>query len=132
MEKEKIKVLYVQPNKYPEVIEIGTALADLQAAVGGYIETCGICEDEDSVIVLNEEGKMNGMMPNRALYNDDNELVDIIFGPFFVCDGSGESFGSLNDEQIIEYTQRFFMPEMFTMSDGKITVMPYSPEVQHG
>ena len=74
---------------------------------------------------------MNGMMPNRALYDDDNELVDIVFGPFFICDGSGESFESLNDEQIIEYTQRFFLPERFSMSyGGRITVMPYSPEVE--
>ena len=45
--------------------------------------------------IINDEGKYNGMEPNRR-YKDD-----IICGPFFICGNGGEgNFTSLTDEQI--------------------------------
>lgn len=59
-------VLLVEPGKYPQPVEIGTDLEDLQKAVGGYIEVT-YPFDEQVGIVMNEEGKINGMDLNRAL-----------------------------------------------------------------
>lgn len=90
----KIKVVMVQPGEISKVAEIGNTLEDLQKAVGGYIEAFYPFEEE-VCIVCNEEGKFNGMAPNRAVYGENKKIMDIIFGPFFICDCSGESFGTL-------------------------------------
>ena len=75
---KKLKGLLVAENKLPEVVEIPDTLKSLQELVGGYIEYCYMPEHEDVVLICNEEGKINGMGPNRDIGHD------IIFGPFFV------------------------------------------------
>ena len=129
-----IKVLFVQPGKYPLAAELGTQLSDLQQAVGGFIETCYFTCDDEVVMILNDEGKLNGMVPNRALYNENGEIIDIVFGPFFICDCSGENFGSLTDEQIERYKNQFLKPEWFRKEGGRIIATQYDPvdeEVQY-
>ena len=37
-------------------------------------------------IICNEEGKVNGLTPNRAVYEENSrEMLDIICGKFFVA-----------------------------------------------
>ncbi|WP_312102471.1 DUF3846 domain-containing protein [Pygmaiobacter massiliensis] len=100
MKENKIKVLRVAPGQPPAVKEIGNDLHSLQAEVGGLIEC--ISFPGGCVVVCNEEGKLNGMPPNRRLG------ADIICGPFFVCDTtrSGD-FSSLSKSKIAEYSQLF-------------------------
>ena len=119
----KIKVVMLEPKKEAYVAEIDNGLASMQKIVGGLIEAVYPFEEE-VCIVCNEEGKINGLPPNRALYADSSELVDIICGTAFICDCSGENFGSLSDEQLDRYCRLFHCPEMFLMVDGKITVLP--------
>ena len=82
--KEKISVIFVEPNKYPKMIEIEDTLEAMQEIVGGYIEEYMPFEDEVA-IVCNEEGKVNGLPLNRAVYGKDKEILDIIAGKFFHC-----------------------------------------------
>ena len=84
-----------EPGKVARVAEIGTELSDLQRVVGGLIEPYYPFE-EQVCIVCNDEGKYNGMRPCRAIYGENREMMDIIFGPFFICDCSTPYFGSLN------------------------------------
>ena len=63
----KISVLLVEPNKYPKMIEIDDTLEAMQEVVGGDIEEYMPFEDEVAII-CNEEGKVNGLTPNRAVY----------------------------------------------------------------
>lgn len=100
MKENKIKVLSVEPGLPPAVKEISNDLASLQSEVGGLIEC--ISFPNGCVVVCNEEGKLNGMPPNRRLG------ADIICGPFFVCDTtrSGD-FSSLSKRKIAEYSQLF-------------------------
>jgi len=110
-EPKTIHVVMVEPGKLAREMDIGTDLYDLQQAVGGgFIEPVywwpGVCA------VVNDEGKLNGMLPNRALYDDDGRIEDIIFGPFFICDCSTENFKSLSEEQVKHFK------EMFYRSDG--------------
>ena len=107
-----IRVVYVEPDKCARVMDLGTELEDMQRAVG---------------IICNEEGKCNGMHPNRAVYDDNKEMLDVIFGPFFICDCSGENFGSLSDEQIETYKNLFRKPERFFVRNNKIVAVPYMP-----
>ena len=123
------KVVYVEPGKTARVIELGTALEDLQAAVGGNIEPF-YPFDEAVCIVCNDEGKYNGMLPNRAVYGENGEIMDIIFGSFFICDCSEESFGSLSDEQIKRYKEKYQNPERFFQVNNKIVAIPYKPIIK--
>lgn len=84
---------------------------------------------EEVCIVCNDEGKINGLPLNRAVYSESGELVDIIAGPCFLCDCSGESFGSLNDEQLARYQKQFRLPEYFFRSPLGIAAVPYVPAV---
>ena len=124
--KEKIKVIYCEPGRTARVAEIGTELEELQKAVGGWIETYYPFEEE-VCIVCNDEGKFNGMRPCRAVYGDYHKIQDIIFGPFFICDCSGENFGSLNAEQLDRYGHMFECPEHYTKVGGEIQAIPYVP-----
>nr|MBQ6242187.1 DUF3846 domain-containing protein [Lachnospiraceae bacterium] len=104
--RETIRVVYLEPGRLARTIEIGAELADLQRAVGGLIEPYYPFE-EPVCIVCNDEGKFNGMWPNRAVRNEDGRIEDIIFGPFFICDCSTENFGSLSEEQLKRYSEQF-------------------------
>ena len=123
---ETIRVLLLEPGQTARAVEIGTSLEELQAAVGGTIEAYYPFEEE-VCIVCNDEGKFNGMRPCRAVYGDDPELIDIIFGSFFICSCEKENFGSLTEEQIERYTDLFGLPEMFIRANGKIKAIPYAP-----
>lgn len=67
-----ISVLLVQPDKYPKMIEIEPTLEAMQQVVGGDIEEYMPFED-DVAIICNEEGKMNGLPLNRAVYIEQPE-----------------------------------------------------------
>lgn len=128
-DKQTITVVMVEPGKVARTAKIGLKLEDMQKAVGGYIEACYPFEEE-VCIVCNEEGKFNGMVPNRALYDDEKNIVDMIFGPFFICDCSGENFGSLNKEQLERYTEKYRYPEKLFRSGDKLVAVPYKPQEQ--
>ena len=127
-EPAKIKVVYCEPGCAAKVEEIGTKLEDLQRAVGGWIETYYGLEDPNSVIVCNDEGKLNGMQPNRAVYDSEGKIMDIIFGPFFICGCSGEEFASLDDDRIDKYLKQFDRPDPPMRSiDGGYEMVPFEP-----
>ena len=129
-ENKTIRVVYVEPGKVAQVIDLGTELEDLQTAVGGNIEPF-YPFDEAVAIVCNDEGKYNGMLPNRAVYGENGEIIDVIFGSFFICDCSGESFGSLSEEQINVYKRKFQNPERFFQVNNKIIAVPYKPTINN-
>ena len=121
-----IRVVMVEPMQEARIIEMGSTLSDMQKAVGGYIE--GYYPFEDMVcIVCNEEGKLNGLPLNRAVRDKDGDITDIIAGPFFVCDCSGENFGSLSPEMAKKYQELFRYPEAFYHLNGKIEVVSARP-----
>lgn len=122
-----IKVVLLEPDKFARTAEIGTKLADLQKVVGGDIEAAYYF-DEEVCLVCNEEGKINGMPLNRSVYDKNKNLIDIIAGPAFICDCSGENFGSLNEEQLKRYTKQFRNPERFIRLNGEIKGIPFKPE----
>ena len=106
-DKTNIRVLYVEPNKLPEVKIIKNELEELQKTVSygeeGLIEMVYLPRDNDVILVCNEEGKINNMGANRDIG------YDIIYGPFFIAadDKDSGEFKSLSDEQILKYKMRF-------------------------
>ena len=109
---ETIKVLIVEPLKAPYEKEIKHDLETLQKEVGGYIEVTYQFEDRVGII-CNEEGKLLGLKSNRALYDDDGKIYDVISGTFLVVGLGDEDFTSLNDNQIDKFSEMFKSPEIF-------------------
>ena len=99
----------------------------MQQTVGGDIEAYYPFE-EQVCIVCNEEGKINGLPLNRAIRDaDTGDIADIIAGTFFICDCSGESFGSLSKEQQKRYLEKYRLPERFFRIGENIEAVPYRP-----
>lgn len=128
--RETMTVVLCEPGKTARVAQIGTTLEDLQAVVGGLIQPFYAFEDPGVCIVCNEEGKYNGMRPCRAVYTSDGQILDIINGPFFICDCNGENFNSLSREQQERYENQFQLPEYFLKLDGEVMIIPYEPRLE--
>ncbi len=72
-------------QKYPPANGKHYTLAELQAAVGGYIE---IVHLDEGALVINEEGKLHGLPLNERaseLYYLHNGPVDHIVGDALLC-----------------------------------------------
>ena len=128
-QEELITVLVVEPEKVPYVKEIDPGLKSLQNEVDGWIEAVYPFEDPVAII-CNEEGKMNGMPPNRALYDEDGQVYDIVAGQFLVVGLTEDNFGSLTDEQIKKFSDRFHSPEGFMRIGNQILVFPIDEAVK--
>lgn len=125
----KISVLLVEPNKYPKMIEIDDTLEVMQTVVGGDIEEYMPFEDEVAII-CNEEGKITGMAPNRAVYEENSrEMLDIICGKFFIVYApfEAERFQSLPPALAEKYREKFKYPERFMRVNNEIVAVPFKP-----
>ena len=105
--------------------------------MGGYSIYARSIDGTDPMVRLErymaaEHGGKDGWKIERCYFkNNEKEMVDIMAGPFFVCDCSGESFGSLNEEQLRKYTEMFKRPERFAQIGGHIIPVPYTPNKNH-
>ena len=112
MENNTMKIVKVEPGKKAEIAEIVNDLDAMQALVGGNIE-CVYWHDGPFVIICNEEGKLQGLRPNRALMTEDGRITDVIAGTFFIAGVEGDEFTGLSDEQAEEFRALYEKPEMF-------------------
>ena len=99
-----IRVLIVEPNKLPYEKIIPNRLKDKQEIVGGLIEYTRVDNDERTLLICNEEGKLLGLDWNREIGNKD-----VIAGTFLLV-GDDPDIGedrSLTDEQVEKYKKRF-------------------------
>ncbi len=72
-EVETISVLLVRPGQYPKMVDMETSLEAMQRMVGGDIEEYMPFSDEVAII-CNEDGKVEGLPLNRAIYNEPVEV----------------------------------------------------------
>ena len=80
--------------------------------------------------VCNEEGKVNGLTPNRAVYEENSrEMLDIICGKFFVAYApfEAEKFQSLLPDLAEKYREKFKYPERFMRVNNEIVAVPFKP-----
>ena len=99
-----IQALYVEPGKSPVVVEVQNELRSLQHAVQGLIELVPL--DRKTLLICNEEGKLQGMQGNRRLENGS-----VIAGPFLIVRDGGSDFASLTDHQTEQYMDKFGEPQ---------------------
>lgn len=104
-----MKVIIVKPFTNPYVANIKGDLKSMQAVVGGYIEAVYPFDDPEVALVCNEEGKLEGLTPNRFLLNRNNGVCDFICGDFFLCyaPADSENFESMPDNLIQKYIDKF-------------------------
>lgn len=125
----KLSVLLVEPNQYPKMIEIDDTLEAMQEVVGGDIEEYMPFED-DVAIICNEEGKVQGLPPNRAIYGESSrEMQDIICGKFFIVHApfDSEKFQSLPPDLAEKYREKFKYPERFMRTENEIVAVSFKP-----
>lgn len=101
-----MRVVYKEPGKAAVVRIINGSLRDMQELVGGYIETIkGVLPESRGkfVYVMNEEGKVRNLLPNRALYDHHGYIFDVICGPYFVC--AEERIPDTGDRDLVGLTE---------------------------
>ena len=107
-----LRVLVVEPERTPYVKEIPHTLEALQQEVGGLIEV--IYPYADLVgLVCNEEGKLLGLPLNRALFDKNGKMYDVICGTFLVTGLGAEDLASLPPDLLEKYYRHFQAIEYF-------------------
>lgn len=117
-----MRILLVKPDKEAFETEIKGDLISLQETVGGYIQAIYPFEDPVALI-CNDESKLMGLPLNRALYDNEGRVYDIIAGDFFLTGLSQDNFSDLPDELMEKYREHFKYPEIFIRSGNEIIVM---------
>ena len=103
-----LTVVIVPPNEDAYAKVIGADLASMQREVDGYIEVVKPYGDGSVVLVCDEEGKIKGNKKiNRLICDKRGNVVDAIFGTFFVAGTDGEEFVSLTPKQVEQFIKRY-------------------------
>lgn len=121
-----LDVLLVEPMKPPKEVQIADTLEAMQGAVGGLIEPFNFTDDP-VVIVCNEEGKLTGLPLNRAIYDEQGEMIEIMAGSFLIMGDGEENFESLSADMKEKYAKEFETPEKFFKLAGKIIAQKVEP-----
>ena len=116
---QKMKVIVVEPNKPPRLKEIDPGLDSLQKEVGGYIETVYPFTDP-VVIVCDEEGKLKGSPPNRALRDKNGQVYDFLCGTFLVAGVGDDDICSIPQDLVSKYMKHFRRPEHILNLNGRL------------
>ena len=122
-----LSVLKIAPGQYPQQVEIDNELKALQQAVGGSIGASYPFEDPVA-IVYNDDGKLMGLPLNRALWDEDGLMYDVIAGTFLVVGLGEEDFVSLSPELAQKYEQHFHQPETFVKLGSRLVILPTPDE----
>lgn len=113
------KVMIKRVGENPEIVEVEKiTLEYMQKQVKGFIEIPYLSDALNARridIVINEEGKLEGMEPNMLLLGDGFDVIDVIVGDilFVAHDGEGGTIG-LSDEQIKDLNDIFKHNQVLT------------------
>ncbi len=121
-----ISVIKVEPLKEPYIKEIENSFESMQAEVEGCIEAVYPFHD-DACFIFNNEGRIRGLKLNRAIRDDDGEILGVIAGNFIIARAPGldcEAMRSLTDEKIEKYMRMYETPEIFVDDNGRILAYP--------
>ena len=117
-----MKVLIVEPGKYPREADIEHTLEAEQAVVGGTIEAVYPWRDS-ACIVCNDNGIAENLPLNRMLGD-----YDIIHGTFFVCGLTRDDFTELTPQQMKHYEEMYHDPQLFFLLGKTLCVEHTTPE----
>lgn len=124
----KLKIITCEVGKIARVDWVENKLEKLQEKVKGYIEFFDL--DNETTIICNDEGKINGMGLNRSIRNDENKIIEIIGGDFIIVGMKNNGdLKSLDEKQIEKLINKYKCPEQFFMDNGEIFSITYEPKV---
>lgn len=123
---ETMRVLVVEPRKPPCVKEIPSGLEGMTEIVGGPISATYPFRDPVALI-CNDEGRNMGLELNRALYDSQGKVYDVIPGTFVIAGLDDDNFTSLPEDMIEKYSRRFQTIEVYAQV-GNRTVMFQVPQ----
>ena len=103
-ERTNTNVLMVEPGKAPYETQIGDDLQSMQAVVGGYIQAVYPYE-EPVALICNEDGKLDGLLLNRALRDSHGDIYDIVAGNFFIVGLGQNDFTDLPHELAEQFAE---------------------------
>lgn len=119
-----LTALLLCPGQKPERITFPHELREMQKIVGGSIEAIYPFEDDAAAIICNEEGKLLGLEPNRAIRDPETgELLDILCGTCFICVLTEDDFCPLTEEQLVRYEALYMHPQVFLWNGSSIVVI---------
>lgn len=98
-----------------QLAEIKNELKELQETVGGCIEPYRL--QSNLILICNEEGKLNGSLPNRWCRGD------IICGDFFFCGVDGEDFCDV-PEKCVPALEALYGPPQYDKEGERIVCQP--------
>ena len=81
--------------------------------------------------VCNEEGKLLGLPLNRALFDDDGHIYDIVSGNFLIVGLGEENFTDLSPDLMEKYGEQFKYPEKFARIAGEIIAVKQPATNEH-
>lgn len=119
----KMDALLVKPNMYPQPVQVGCELEDLQDIVGGDIEAVSPF-NEPVALIMDENGKMSGKEWNRALRDEHGKIYDIVAGDFLVVGLGEEDFCSLSPDMMRRFEEHFHQPETFVRMGRSVMALP--------
>ena len=132
MKEEKIKVLALLPMELPKEIDLDNTLEAMQKFVGGLIECITLSDTGSAVtLVCNDEGKLMGLPLNRALFDDDGHIYDIVSGNFLIVGLGEENFTDLSPDLMEKYGEQFKYPEKFARIAGEIIAVKQPATNEH-
>ena len=132
MKEAKIKVLALLPMELPKEIELDNTLEAMQNFVGGLIECITLSDTGSEVtLVCNDEGKLMGLPLNRALFDDDGHVYDIVSGNFLIVGLGEENFTDLSPDLMEKYGEQFKYPEKFARLAGEIIAVKQPATNEH-
>ena len=132
MKEEKIKVLALLPMELPKEIDLDNTLEAMQKFVGGLIECITLSDTGSEVtLVCNDEGKLMGLPLNRALFDDDGHVYDIVSGNFLIVGLGEEDFTDLSPDLMEKYGEQFKYPEKFARIAGEIIAVKQPATNEH-
>ena len=90
-----MEVIYCKVGEPAKQVEIEGKLEEFQEMVGGHIEVVPYEGINGIVYILNEEGKLKGLKPNKTIF----EGRDMIVGDFVVAAIGDDDIAGLNERQ---------------------------------
>ena len=121
MDNKKLKVLICEPLTPPRVAEIDATLEQEQEIVGGFIDVhYPPAHHDETCLIINDEGKIEGLPPNRPVFDEDGKPYDVIAGTFIVVGAPADSdeFASLTDAQVEKYA-KMYAPLLIPVGEDK-------------
>ena len=110
----------VEPGKVPYETEIEGGYKNIQKALDCDIFQATYPFEDMVAVLIDDESKLNGKPLNRALYDADGEMYDILAGKFMIVGLGEEDFTDLSPELMEKFKERFKHPESFMQLCGRV------------